>query len=603
MPDPINALAKVAYTISQAASTIKEKGKEWGRQISTKFPKGAAETEEKVKNAEKRLSSEPLEIEITEEPYPISASDIPKEQEAEKTRNVASEFFKNLVGRFKAAYRDLEHRDEIKHGLKEILASGKPAEDLSPVQLAELKAYILTASKSELESIIKYLGRYKANDPDQQHNPLANLIFQNILTSVKDETIIKLMKDGSNIATIAENFRSLFAEGKHDEVMEFLNSKHTTSFEIILNALLTSPEKLKMAEFDDFTIRDFAMDQLLAICEGGQLSISRYQNLLMNVPEEHFQTLLEKLWEKNPQSAINTIGIVRTLNNKELSEASSKFLEKLTTDDKQVNDLCDRILETNDPALAVEMMDLQDKTVATKVMNGLLEKLPKNPSDEQAQFFTEIAKRFIDKEVNSAKNMRDIFDDQKMGYRYLAALQYKLNQENYGGLPTSLASEIPNFKFVEGKSKELKEGAVEEPRISIRDPLLFAKTFTVLMNQVGDYTSISGPPNTLKGVYQHLQAEIDKKFPSPDGENGKNAILGLFMNKFAKAVLLRPHDLDRNIKYKTEDEINNSIEFARVMSNFVSKEEFPEDSYLAFMNNHLKTLGPIRQKLVNGLTS
>lgn len=606
MPDPIiNKFAEVAYTVGKTANNLKETGKKWGRGISTKLQSRNTEsTSEKIRQTEKRLSTEPLETKKMEESPPIAPSEIPEGKTSEKTRMLGFKFFYNLISKFKKSYQAIKRRDRLQQQIKSAIISGKKPDDLNANQREQFVTHIASASKKELEETLRDIRNYKIKN--QSNHPLSTLVFETILTDNPD-IAVKLMENPKLTSLIIDNFRTLYLDGKHDEVLKLLNKHNSPQLTALFNALFSET----FHKTEGIQIKDFTIKQLEKYCESGELSIKANQKLFKNIPSEHLQSLLEKVWEDNPPNAITVINALYTFNDAEISEAISSFLNKL--DDEQIKELSDRIYSSDDPKLAVDIFEsIPNPEKARQVVNFLISNMHIHSGYEQTKFFTDIALEFIKKDIESAEKLSDVFDEKKIGFQYLTSLQTQICQEAFPGLPASFFANLSPEKFVtstqptQSKKKNLKKIQAKQIPVEDQKQVKFNRGFVDLLEQVDSTFQSDNMPHELTTIYRGLQREIDEKFPSRDGTNGKNAVLELFINKYVVKALVSPQTLDPFINTDFQANLSeNAIEYAKVFQQIAANEEFPNDSYLAFMNDPIKisgreTFNRIYDRLIRG---
>jgi len=590
MPDPIHHLAQVTYSAEQMTQKIKDKVAEWGHSISTQLSKHSPQLMKKMQGlANKRLSSNPAPVKQVNTPKASATPSVKQQKESSKMAKKAIQFFDNLKTKFNKSYEAIKTKDEVSKEAKALLNGSKKFTELDAKEQGIIKLYFSACTPKEAENIFKSLVK--------SNNPSTLAIFQSVISTDREKILNHLLKSKGFSQEFVNHVKAQVVESGPQEVFAFLNSSPSVLSQLTANALLTSEASMTIPGTDhQISIKEYTKESLVNLCQGDQATIAQNRNFLLNIPSNHLQETLGEVWNNNPADALKTIatlqpfakegdisgtevGIRDFLEEKlRSSEAKQSFLHEISAfhpDDAQ--------------GMAAVL-----SAVPPLMSEGIFKQIIEDKSYKQ-DFLVQVANQFISSQIRNADHPSEILANNNVTTRFILALQKELISPMFDSEATEyvLWGQVPTQQF------KTTNAETKETNVSAESKANYQSGMKGVFSHLDSLTLNSPPPAPLKMMYQHLNNEMNARFPSDDNMHGKNAVMNLFILRAVNPLLLNPTS---STPY-SGNQSQNAIEMAKGLQKFANGERFTEaESYLDFINPFFDTKAEFRSQLFNRLT-
>jgi hypothetical protein len=577
MPDPIKGFAQVAYALNKAADYVKQSTTALGHQISNVLGQKTVPVEKKIQDQTPKMETQAPTRKVR-----FAVSEPTKEtlenQTVKKTMTAFQSFFSQIKQHFESSYELIKTKDELKQEVTQILNENqsKPFNELTAHEQGIIKLYISSADKSILDTL-----RTLADEK----NPKTLDLLLSLPPEYQSKFFAKLSPDTG--VKMRDFLIQQTKSSRQDDVFQLLNSTPLPFYKSVLNSLLTPNYTEKMTnpttsqrDLVSHTIRD----SIINLCHADTESLVKNQNLLLNVPANHLTSMLKEVWEENPEAALHTVQVLssRIDESPETAKGISQFVQNLN--EKQQNTLFEMTLEHPPRGISQILLALPS-SVSVSMAEMMINSGALSDND-----LADIASHLITNEVKTLDSLQTFLVKDNVAMKFVSMLQRKENEKslNY------IWGHIPN-------NFELTHSNLETKEIIVPNPENFLNIHQTILKDITHHLETNPPTPAMKKVYQHLQNEIDRKFPSANHENGKIAVLGLYLIKMQNAMLVNPQQFDDSFVL-IDKQAPNAIEIAKILTKFALGEKFEASSNYAFMNPFFEDTTQLRNQMFQGLT-
>ncbi|PJD96733.1 MAG: hypothetical protein CK425_05160 [Parachlamydia sp.] len=586
--DPIHHLAQVVYSTKQAAEQIKSKAAEWGHSISTKLDLHSPQVLKKMQAVAKKKLSPTVPAETPSTPKASSAAPGKQKKESGKLAKKASQYFQEVKAKFDSSYQTIKAKDEVSKEAKALLNGPKKFNELNAKEQGIIKLYFSACTPKEAEKVFKSLVK--------SNNPSTLAVFQSVISTDREKILNHLLESTGFSRQFVEHVKNQITEAGSKEVLAFLNSSPSGLSQLTTNALLTSENKMTIPGTDQqISIKEFTKDALLTICQGGPEAISQNRNFLLNVPSHHLKEILTEVWETNPVNVLAAIATLQPLaqtGDATGTEAGIKdFLgETLKSPEGRTEFL--QAISAFHPDDFQGMANMLS-AIPPALADGIFKEIVAEKSYGD-QFLLQIANHFISTEVQNINHPGEILRQNNTPVKFIVSLQKELSAPLFASESTEIVlwAQIPNHQL---KKTDVETKETSMTQTSKND---YRNGMEGILEHINGVTQNIPATSPLKQMYQHLNNEMNARFPSEGNLHGKNAVMGLFILRAVNPLLLNPSEAPL-----LGHQPQNAIELAKGLQKFANDQKFTDnDAYLSFLNPYLETKADFRNQLFDQLT-